>query len=253
MPRHPRLGRQPRRRLSVDNSNSLYEYAGIDQTQPELLYAKTFTCAADCCRGRDAISTEFRGCKFAEYTGRWRQETVQAKGAGEQRLIATRRLQAREFAEQMSAEHLYAVFGGYAEKGGRPYWLLWSKSKAYKAPKAPDNKKADDGSTIRGGTWIFDAYWFKSTSDSFGHRTYVELPALVHVTQSTASCRRPTSSLSSRATPPRASATLNTFKSCATTLAMCAPRDLPRVQLSHCLCALFVCLNAVLSVVCSKN
>ena len=51
---------------SVDNSNSLYEYAGIDQTQPELLYAKTFTCTAECCRGRGAISTEFRGCKFAE-------------------------------------------------------------------------------------------------------------------------------------------------------------------------------------------
>ena len=189
MPQHPRLGRQPRRRESVDNSNSLYEYAGIDETQPELLYAKTFTCTAECCRRRDAISTEFRGCKFAEYTGRWRQETVQAKGAGEQRLIATRRLQAREFGEQMSAEHLYAVFGGYAEKGGRPYWLLWSKSKAYKAPKAPDNKKADDGSTIRGGTWIFDAYWFKSTSDSSGHRTYAELPTLVHMTVDSLTCR----------------------------------------------------------------
>ena len=61
----------------------------------------------------------------------------------------------------MKTDHLYAVFGSYAERGGRPYWLLWCTKLPY---KAPPGLKAQDDTTIRAGTWIFDAHWFESTS-----------------------------------------------------------------------------------------
>ena len=70
--------------------------------------------------------------------------------------------------------------GSYHELGGRPYWLLWCKRAPYKAPKG---LKAQDGSTIREGTWIIDAHWFASTSDSQERRSYKLLSdELVHVT-----------------------------------------------------------------------
>ena len=60
---------------------------------------------------------------------------------------------------------------------------LWCIKLPYQAPKAPNNLKAQDGSTIRGGTWIFDAYFFKSTSADQQRRSYTLLDGeLVHVT-----------------------------------------------------------------------
>ena len=54
---------------------------------------------------------------------------------------------------------------------------------SHQAPKAPNNLKAQDGSTIRGGTWIFDAYFFKSTSADQQRRSYKLLDGeKVHVT-----------------------------------------------------------------------
>ena len=44
---------------------------------------------------------------------------------GVARKAAEKRMAARDFAKDMCVEHLYAVFGSYAELGGRPYWLLW--------------------------------------------------------------------------------------------------------------------------------
>ena len=91
---------------------------------------------------------------------------------GVARAATAKLVDAREFARLMRVEHLYAVFGSFFERGGRPYWLLWSKSLPYQAPKAPNNLKTDDGATIRGGTWIVDAYWLKSTSDTLERRSY---------------------------------------------------------------------------------
>jgi hypothetical protein len=83
----------------------------------------------------------------------------------------------------MKVDHLYAVFGSYKELGDRPYWLLWCIQLPYQAPKAPNNLKAQDGSTIRGGTWIFDAYFFESTSADQQRRSYKLLDGeKVHVT-----------------------------------------------------------------------
>ena len=74
---------------------------------------------------------------------------------------------------------MYACFGAHIERGGRPYWLLHSKSVAYAAPAG---LKTSDGSTIRKGTWIVDAHWYTCTSDSQDRRTYHrEESELVHV------------------------------------------------------------------------
>ena len=102
---------------------------------------------------------------------------------GVTRVAAEKRVAASEFAKRMKVEHLYAVFGSYKELGDRPYWLLWCIQLPYQAPKAPNNLKAQDGSTIRGGTWIFDAYFFKSTSADQQRRSYKLLDGeKVHVT-----------------------------------------------------------------------
>jgi hypothetical protein len=159
-----------------------YEYAGIDASQPEMLYTKTFTCAASCCRDRSSISLDSRACPFLAFTGRWQQQTVHAMH-GVTRVAAEKRVAASEFAKRMKVDHLYAVFGSYKELGDRPYWLLWCIQLPYQAPKAPNNLKAQDGSTIRGGTWIFDAYFFESTSADQQRRSYKLLDGeKVHVT-----------------------------------------------------------------------
>ena len=79
---------------------------------------------------------------------------------------------------RMQSEHLYAVYGGYKEKGNRPYWLVWCIKAPYEAPKG---LKANDDSTIRKGTWIFDAYFFASTSEDQERRSYKLLSGLDQV------------------------------------------------------------------------
>ena len=166
---------------SVTASNSTYEFAGIDASQPEMLYTKTFTCACRACRECTSVSLVYRECPYEAFTGRWHQQTVEAI-RGVARKAAEKRMAARDFAKDMCAEHLYAVFGSYAELGGRPYWLLWCIKAPYQAPKAPDNLKFQDGSTIRGGTWVIDAYFFESTSASQDRKSYkLRSDQVVHV------------------------------------------------------------------------
>ena len=83
------------------------------------------------------------GCPFEVYTGRWRQETVYA-AKGVVRAAAHKRMEARDFARQVRAEQLYAVYGSYYERGGQPYWLLWCRKAPYKAMpglKYPDGSQ----------------------------------------------------------------------------------------------------------------
>ena len=122
---------------SVTASNSTYEYAGIDASRPELLYTKTLTCAAACCRDRSSISLTSRGCPFEAFTGRWRQQTVHSVH-GVARVAAEKAVSTRDFAVRMQSEHLYAVYGGYKEKGNRPYWLVW----CIKAPSTIPNSSS---------------------------------------------------------------------------------------------------------------
>jgi hypothetical protein len=147
---------------SVSASNSTYEFAGIDAERPELLYRKTFTCACSQCREPTSIGMLRYGCPFEVYTGRWRQQTVYA-AKGVVRAAAHKRMEARDFARQVRAEQLYAVYGSYYERGGQPYWLLWCRKAPY---KAMPGLKYPDGSAIRTGTWIIKAYWFAATSES---------------------------------------------------------------------------------------
>ena len=136
-----------------------------------VLWTKTFSCFCLTCREPSSICLDYRACPFLECTGRWQQQTVHAT-IGVTRAVAAKRVDARDFARLMKAEHLYAAFGSFFELGGRPYWLIWSKSLPYQAPKAPNNLKSDDGATIRGGTWIIDAYWCESTSGNQERRSY---------------------------------------------------------------------------------
>ena len=161
-------------------SNETYEYAGIDASQPEMLYTKTFTCAASCCRDRSSISLDSRACPFLAFTGRWQQQTVHAMH-GVTRIAAEKRVAASEFAKRMKVEHLYAVFGSYKELGDRPYWFLC----CIKLPIRHRRRRTISRrrTTIRGGTWIFDANLFKSTLADQQRRSYKLLDSeVVHVT-----------------------------------------------------------------------
>ena len=57
--------------------------------------------------------------------------------------------------------------------------MLWCTKLPY---KAPPGLKAQDDTTIRAGTWIFDAHWFESTSDNQQRRSYKLSGELVHIT-----------------------------------------------------------------------
>jgi hypothetical protein len=166
---------------SVTHSNTTYEFAGIDPAQPELLYTRTFTCACSACRmplSADVPPTAFRQCPYLSQTGRWRQNTVHSF-VGISKVAVEQRVDTQAFAKTMEDEHLYACFGAHIERGGRPYWLLHSKSLPYPAPRG---LKTSDGSTIRKGTCIVDAHWYTCTSDSQDRRTYHrEESELVHV------------------------------------------------------------------------
>ena len=165
-------------------SNSIYEMAGIDATQPEMLFAKAFTCACKPCRGPNAVRVSYRDCPFLTQTGRWRQLTVQAIGSVS-RVAAEKREKEGDFAKSTKAEQLYAVFSSFAERGGRAYWLLRCKKPGY---QAPSGLKQQDGTAIRKNTWVIDAHWYASTSDDQSRRSYKlldkETPnvkSLVHV------------------------------------------------------------------------
>lgn len=164
-------------------SNSTYEYAEIDPEQPEMLFTRAFTCACEPCRGKDAVSLQYRDCPYLaytgrSYTGRWRQQTVHAAVAVS-RVAAEQREKVEDFSKSTKVGQLCAVFGGFSERGGRPYWLLLCKRQAYQAQKG---LRQQEGSTIRKGTWVIDAQWYASTSDDPNRRSYKLLDdPVVHV------------------------------------------------------------------------
>ena len=162
---------------SVAGSNSTYEFAGIDANRPELLLTKTLTCACIFCRDPTSIALGSMGCPFSAFTGRWQQQTVHSTH-GVALIAKEKAMSAKEFASRMQSNHLYAVFGGWLERDGRRYWLVWCTKAPYEAPKG---LKAHDDSTIRKGTWIFDAQWFASTSDSQERKSYKLLSGTVHI------------------------------------------------------------------------
>jgi len=75
---------------------------------------------------------------------------------------------------QEPAVSLYAVYADpkQLEAGHHPYWLVETLRHPYKAPKG---LKDGLGVTIREGTWIVDAHWFKCKSDDPTHKAYQKL------------------------------------------------------------------------------
>ena len=73
---------------------------------------------------------------------------------------------------------MYAAFAAYREVlGGRPYWLLKTKSEA----KTGETIRAPGGRTIAKNQWFVEAQWYLSTSDNQGSKRYKLLPEIVHV------------------------------------------------------------------------
>ena len=117
---------------SVEGSNDTYEFAGIDATQPEMLYTRTYGCVCSGCRDTNSINQLYTGCTYMATCGTWRQRTTFAKG-GIAKKKNTTKVKVAEFAkshlskqalQQRGADPLFAAYSSYVERGGRPYWLL---------------------------------------------------------------------------------------------------------------------------------
>ena len=72
---------------------------------------------------------------------------------------------------------LYAAFASYAERGERKYWLLQAKSKG----RTGETIKVPGGRTIACNQWFIEAYWYLSTSDDQGRKSYKIWPELAHL------------------------------------------------------------------------
>ena len=87
--------------------------------------------------------------------GCWRQQTIHsATGVAAQRKVALEGM--TEFQAKIKPDKLYAAYASYREElGGRPYWLLRTKSKAL------TNKtiKVPGGTTIAKNQYYVEAQW----------------------------------------------------------------------------------------------
>ena len=75
------------------------------------------------------------------------------------------------------ADALFAAYSSYAERGGRPYWLLNVLKPAFKTR----TKKKHGGVTFAKNTWLVEAQWYMSTSDDQERRAYELLDEKVFV------------------------------------------------------------------------
>ena len=82
------------------------------------------------------------------------------------------------FAASIEEEKLLAAFASFRERGNRDYWLLLTKSMAFKAKK---KIPVAGGTTIRAGQWVVEAQWYSSTSDLQGRKSYQLLEGTVTV------------------------------------------------------------------------
>jgi len=61
---------------TVAGSNDLYDFAGMDTRQPELLLTRVLPCICVACRNETSVHTEYTGCKYMSTCGQWKQQTV---------------------------------------------------------------------------------------------------------------------------------------------------------------------------------
>jgi len=164
---------------AVANSNSTYEFAGVDVDRPGLLYDKTLPCVAPCCREVASISLVNTQCPFWATTGRWCQNTVNAIANVPMQQLK-QRMNTELFRAQMLQQPPVALYAVYAdprrlEAGQHPYWLVETTRHPYAAPRG---LKDVQGATITIGTYIVDVYWFKCTSNDPNHKAYKKLDVL---------------------------------------------------------------------------
>ena len=83
---------------------------------------------------------------------------------------------------KIEADKLYAAYASYREeRGGRPYWLLRTKSVALTGKTI----KVPGGTTIAKNQYYVEAQWYVSSSDNNLCKKYQLLPETVHVPVST--------------------------------------------------------------------
>ena len=114
--------------------------------------------------------------------GKWRLDTTHAVG-GIAKKKAVVKQRAEIFCELMKRDvrplKLYAAVASFAERGGRDYWLLHTEADPF---KATESIRQEGGRTIREGTWVVKARWYRSTSDTQDRRAYeLDPSASVHV------------------------------------------------------------------------
>ena len=88
----------------------------------------------------------------------------------------------KEFQARIQPDKLYAAYASYREElGGRPYWLLRTKSKAL------TNKtiKVPGGATIAKNQYYVEAQWYLPSNDTKGCKKYKLLDEIVYVPVST--------------------------------------------------------------------
>ena len=152
----------------VEGSNETYEWAGIDASDSGLLHRRQHSCFCPPCRSPAAIRPGHR-CANVATVGNWRQDTcLSTGGLGKRR--AAQRLSIEEFARSLVVDRLYAAVGQWAERGGRPYWLLRTASVAYPL-KVYDRKLK-----LKKGEWVVKVRWYRSTSDDPHVRSYEPEP-----------------------------------------------------------------------------
>ena len=85
---------------------------------------------------------------------------------------------AKAFRGKIKADKLYAAFASYCEElGGRPYWLLKTRSVA----KTGKTIKVAGGRTIAKNQWSVEVQWYVSTSADPNCRRYKLQDEVVHV------------------------------------------------------------------------
>mmetsp|Transcript_38432 Transcript_38432/g.63664 ORF Transcript_38432/g.63664 Transcript_38432/m.63664 type:complete len:696 (+) Transcript_38432:3650-5737(+) len=164
---------------AVADSNSMYDFAGVDSEQPGLLYSKALPCVAPCCRDIASVSLVNRQCPFWATTGRWRQNTVNPI-ANVPLQQQKQRMKTELFRAQMLLQPPIALYAVYAdprrlEAGQHPYWLVETRCHPYAAPRG---LKDAYSITITVGTYIVDVNWFQCTSNDPNHKAYKKLDVL---------------------------------------------------------------------------
>ena len=101
------------------------------QTSPScstLAYSCFCAACREPSREPSSVALGFSRCPFMGTVGRWRQQTIYSTvNVAAQRKVMLEGI--KEFQAKIQPDKLYAAYASYREElGGRPYWLLLTKS-----------------------------------------------------------------------------------------------------------------------------